>query len=422
MTARLALTAAVAVAAGMLVGTVAAFAEDGPGVTDVPVYIAYGEAITGGDVPYQDFSVEYPPGALVPFVVPALVTSGDGAYDRVFRSTMALALGMLSALVVVALAALRAPLERVWLALGALWLGVLLLGPFAFTRFDLYAATLTVAATAAVLHRRRTLGPVLLGLAIATKIYPAVLLPLLASRAARQGGRREAVRALTAAVGTAVLVYLPFLAVAPGGVAHSIWRQLGRPLQIESLGASVLLALHHALGMPLGWASGSGSQNLTGAVASVASGVTTVAGVAALLLVWIRFHRGDAASEERFARYAAGAIVAFVAFGKVLSPQFLVWLLAAVVLVQGRRGIVAIALLTTACALTRAWFPRSYWELVKEFDATSSWLVLARDLVLVAVFAALVLRIRATATERAASSATWRGRSPDRTPRALPRS
>ena len=41
--------------------------------------------------------------------------------------------------------------------------------------------------------------------------------------------------------------------------------------------------LHHAAGMPLGWASGSGSQNLTGHVATVASVLTTVAGAVALL-------------------------------------------------------------------------------------------------------------------------------------------
>ena len=126
---------------------------------------------------------------------------------------------------------------------------------------------------------------------------------------------------------------------------RSVWRQLGRPLQIESLGSGVLLALHHALGMPLGWASGSGSQNLTGTVATVASAVTTIVGVAALLLVWVRYARGDAESDARFVRYAAAAVVAFVAFGKVVSPQFLVWLLAIVVLVQGARGIAAIALL-----------------------------------------------------------------------------
>ena len=168
-------------------------------------------------------------------------------------------------------------------------------------------------------------------------------------------------------------------------MARSVWRQLGRPLQIESLGSGVLLALHHALGMPLGWASGSGSQNLTGTVAAVASAVTTVVGVAALVLVWVRYARGDTESDARFARYAAAAVVAFVAFGKVVSPQFLVWLLAIVVLVPGRRGASSRSRCSlAACALTRLWFPSDYWELVKQFDPTASWLVLVRDLVLVA--------------------------------------
>ena len=111
--------------------------------------------------------------------------------------------------------------------------------------------------------------------------------------------------------------------------------------------------------MPLGWASGSGSQNLTGTVASAAAWLTTVVGIAALLFVWVRFARGDSGDDARFVRYAAAATVAFVAFGKVLSPQFLVWMLAAVVLVPGRRGVSAMALLVAACALTRLWFPQT---------------------------------------------------------------
>lgn len=386
-TAFLVLFAAVAAIAASLV---VARLEGGPGITDTAIYRGYGERITGGEVPYRDFTVEYPPGALVPFTVPALVTSSRHDYDAVFKTAMALGLIAAAVLIVLSLIALRASIANVVFSVIAFLLGVTLLGPFVLTRFDIYAAVVTLAAVCALLHRRRVLGPLLLGLAIATKIYPAVLLPLLVARTWRLDGRSAALRALALSVGTSLLVYLPFAALAPDGVARSIWRQVGRPLQIESLGSAVLLALHHTLRMPLDWASGSGSQNLTGTVATVASALTTFAGAAALGFVWVRYARGDAESDARFVQLSAAAIVAFVTFGKVVSPQFLIWLLAIVVLVQGMRGVLATTLLLVACALTRMWFPREYWALVKQFDPTSSWLVLARDLALVAVFATLV--------------------------------
>jgi hypothetical protein len=390
VTTRVILLAAVAAGVGMMVGLFVANLEGGPGISDTPVYRLYGEKLSGGEIPYRDFGVEYPPGALVPFVIPAFRSSTPTGYDSAFRALMIFALAAASALIVISLEALRASTQRLALALGAFWAGLALLGPFLLTRFDVFAAAATLGAVSAILHRRSRLGPVLLGLAIATKIYPAVLLPLLVARAGRQGGRAAALRALALSVGTAVLVYLPFLLLAPAGVGRSLWRQIGRPLQIESFGASVLLALHHAFGMPLAWASGAGSQNLTGTVASVASGVSTLLAAASLAFVWLRFARGNPASNAEFARHAAAAVVAFVAFGKVTSPQFLAWLLAAVVLVPGRRGLLAMGLLVAACGLTRLWFPRTYWELVKEFDPASSWLLLVRDLLLVAVFVTLV--------------------------------
>ena len=90
-------------------------------------------------------------------------------------------------------------------------------------------------------------------------------------------------------------------------------------------------------------------------------------------------------------RASAAAVCAFVAFGKVLSPQFLIWLIPLVPLVRGRRGVAASALLAVALVLTQLWFPFRYWELVLHFGTLESWLVLVRDLVLVALFATLLL-------------------------------
>ena len=68
MTTRAVALACCAAAAAILVGVFVADLEGGPGISDTPVYRTYGERIASGDVPYRDFVVEYPPGALVPFV------------------------------------------------------------------------------------------------------------------------------------------------------------------------------------------------------------------------------------------------------------------------------------------------------------------------------------------------------------------
>ena len=75
----------------------------------------------------------------------------------------------------------------------------------------------------------------------------------------------------------------------------------------------------------------------------------------------------------------------FVAFGKVLSPQFLIWLVPFVPLVRGRRGVSASALLLAALGLTQTWFPGSYWTLALDHSSPYSWFLRARDLVLVAL-------------------------------------
>jgi hypothetical protein len=76
----------------------------------------------------------------------------------------------------------------------------------------------------------------------------------------------------------------------------------------------------------------------------------------------------------------------------VFSPQFLIWLIPLVPLV---RRWSAQALFVTALVLTQLWFPTRYLDLAWGFDTRVSWLLLARDLAVIALLASLLTRRRA---------------------------
>jgi hypothetical protein len=63
-------------------------------------------------------------------------------------------------------------------------------------------------------------------------------------------------------------------------------------------------------------------------------------------------------------------------------------------LVRGRRGLWASGLLAVALVLTQLWFPFRYFRLALDFEPGMTWLLLARDLVLVAIAVVLVLPLR----------------------------
>jgi uncharacterized membrane protein len=332
-------------------------------LVDWPTYERYGDAILNhGLVPYRDFAVEYPPGALAVFILPAAF----GDYAAAFAWEMAVCGVVLVAVV----AAIRRE-AAFYVALAPVLAGSLIL-----SRFDLWPALLTVAALAALLRERHRLSWVLLGAAVAAKLWPVVLVPLALVWSYRAGR----IRAALAGLAVAAAVFVPFALVAPHGLWDSVRGQASRPLQIESLGASLFTAFGnpHVI-------SSHGSQNVAGH-----DGVAMLFAllqVAVLVALWIAFARGPATG-DRLLRYSAAAVCAFIAFGKVLSPQFLLWLIPLVPLVRGRRGLAATGLLTVALVLTQAWFPRRYWDYVYAFHNADA--VLARNLALVALLAVLV--------------------------------
>jgi uncharacterized membrane protein len=220
-----------------------------------------------------------------------------------------------------------------------------------------------------------------------------VLAPIAVAYVWRREGKREALVCAAAMVAVVALAFAPFLLLAPGGLVHSLWDQASRPLQIESLGAGLLLVAHHVFGTSITMESSHGSQNLAGSAPDLLATAQFVLQIAALAAVWALFARGPA-SRDRLLLASGAALVVFIALGKVLSPQFLIWLIPVIPLVRGRRGLTAAGLLASALVLTQLWFPYRYWTLVLHFGALQSWLVLARDLVLVALLLVLLLPLR----------------------------
>ncbi len=354
-------------------------------IVDTPVYERYGEEMTDGRLPYRDFRVEYPPAALPMFVLPALGEGGSDRYRHRFEGLL-VGLGVACVLLVAAIApSLWAPLyvAAAPLALGSVYL----------SRFDLWPVALTLVALAFLVFGRFRLGLGSLGLATAAKVFPAVILPVALTHVWRLRGRREALVCAGTYVGVVAAISLPFAVVSPGGLWDSLWSQASRPLQIESLGSGLMLAAHHVFALGLTLDQSHGSQNIAGNGAAVVAVVSTLLLIAALVAIWVWPARGPASRDHVLAASAA-AVCAFVTFGKVLSPQFLIWLVPLTPLVRGRRGLIASGLLAVALVLTQLWFPFRYWSLALEFDAAASWLVFARDVTLVALLVVLMTEVR----------------------------
>jgi uncharacterized membrane protein len=373
-------------------------------VRDTPLYEYYGDATVHGFLPYRDFGVDYPPGALPAFVIPSLWAGPNhfSSYQRIFDLEMALCGVAIVRLVAFVLGRLYASTMRIAAGVTIAAIAPLLLGSIMLSRYDLWPAMVTAAAIAALVAGRGRIAFGLLGLAIAVKLYAVILVPVALAYAWRRRGRREALVCVTALVAVLIACFGPFLVLAPHGLSNSVIREVSRPLQIETLGSSLLLGAHQLGGTPVSVVTSYRSQNLVGSTPDLLASLQTVAQGILLVLILARFIRRPP-EHEALVLASAASVCAFVAFGKVLSPQFLVWLIPLVAMLRGNRALAAGALLVTAMVLTQILAPHHYFKLVFELAPTETWLLVVRNLLLVTLVGALLWPER---TRRAALTGT----------------
>jgi hypothetical protein len=357
-------------------------------VGDLFVYGNYQDLMAHGLVPYRDFVFEYPPGALIPI----RLAGSDVDY---------LSLMMLGCALVTQLAA--------WAAGGPVagWsMAVLpvLAGALVRTHFDLFPTALALVGLALILVQPRRgaveLGFFVLALGTMTKLWPAALAAVAFCWLLGRGERRVAARAGAVFVLVVLAAGIPFAAL--GGFPSKMVRfHLDRPVQIESTAASVLELTggSHVTGDPVR-PDRFKSNGLDGGGADVVAALSTLALlISAALILRLAARRP---TRDGLVLAALAITLAFVVWSKVLSPQYVVWLLPLAAVAAGHGHRLAPALVAAAALTTQLWFPANYFDVVFQH----AWAVVAvgvRNLLLLAALSATA-RALARSPSRAAAA------------------
>jgi hypothetical protein len=332
------------------------------------IYQGWAQLLQTGTFPLDDVTWQYPPLAALVMLLPSWL---PWSY---FTGFLVLVVGC------DALAA--ALLARAWRRGGSragVWLWVLavpLLGPTVYCRFDLVVTVVAVAGLLSAARRPR-LGGALAGIGAMLKVWP--LLTVLGLPRGRRA--RDAWLAVAVSVPAVGFVF----AATTDGSFSFLGFQEGRGVEVESLGALPFEAAHL-----LGWrgtaAMNYGSMELLGPGVATAGRLLVALSVCAFgwLLLWrARARRWTDATPLDA---ALTALLLFVVTSRVLSPQYLVWLvgLAAVCLTSQRTTQRPVAwLLLAASAVTCLEFPFLFGD-VEHFRPVGSLVLVLRNLLLLA--------------------------------------
>jgi hypothetical protein len=355
-------------------------------VNDLFVYRVFAEPVLGGALPYRDVFLEYPPLAAPAIALPGVAGTGE----EVFRAAFAGWTFLLAAAVVLLCGALAArtggDARRAMLAAALM---PLLCGALVRTHVDLAPVALLLGALLLTIIGRPRSGMAVLGLAAMTKGFPLIAAPVALAWLATRVDRRTLLQSAAALLTALALPAAAALAISLSGALDAVTYHLERPVQIESLPASGVLLLDE---LGAGEADSVKSHRSDGLEHPAVDALTLIC--LAVMLSFITLVTTRARGNSRQLVLASlTAIAAFAALGKVLSPQYMLWLVPLGALAFAWRLHALAAAAAAAAVLTQVEFPARYFDLVDR-EPFPVAVIAARNLVLLAVVVLALCALR----------------------------
>lgn len=335
---------------------------------DLNLYRDCAGKIAAGLTPYRDFQVEYPPLALVPCVIPWMFGTGQVGADSYRFLFLAANAVYLTGIAVATFIFARNVRVASWCCIGFLTFFAGVTAPLIPWRYDLFPAMLTAFALLAVSRNRPLMTGIFLGLGIAAKLYPVVLLPVIGVYFVAKREWWPVWIMAVGCAGTVILVALPFYLIAGDGLLVFLHYHQQRGVQIESLTGGLFMlvcVLQHGLA-PIGLSYGAWHLHspFSDALAPLHSMLFGSAYALFLGIAYSRFRLIKSESHEsrlvELSQLCAAGLLIFMLTNKVLSPQYLAWLFPFAAFFPTRQAIWFVGV----CAITMGIVPFCYGALL----------------------------------------------------------
>lgn len=332
------------------------------GTHDLNIYYKSSVYLLEGKLPYRDFNLEYPPLALLPFILPRIVALGLAKNYYIYAFLFLLEnilFSTINMLLLLRVRTVHSSQNQSIKVLVLYTLSTFVISPILLWRYDLFPTVLTVLALVAVLSHRPTLAGIFLGLGVAAKLYPLMLLPVFTLYFFTNKYYRAILNIWLGTVGAVFLSFLPFLITTKDKLFSFFLYHQQRGLQIESLPAGIISLLHKWGFIELKTVAGYGSRDIVSPVDHIVLAVLPlvliILYISMLVSCWYRFreerHKDKLIKVESLVAYTLLALLIFIVTNKVFSPQYIVWIIPFAALLKPRQAIFMLAICITTCIM-----------------------------------------------------------------------
>ena len=291
------------------------------------------EPLFNGELPVM----EYPPFALVFFAIPRFFGDTPWTYNIAYVAEVFVF--MVIGLILVSKLAERMGHDQKKAMLVYAVLTLLML-EFVVDRYDIFPAVLTLASFYLFATKRYAWAGIILAVATLTKLYPAVVFPLYFLYLAYNRQWRDALSATIGFFGAGVLIVAVVWLIEPQMITNFLSYHTDRPLQIESLPASLvypfsILGLIDVWIQPATDPGSFGSDNLMGSVPDAVAEIMMPLMIVLILAVYALYSyiRSKIPKEDSLRIIGLGilaVLIIFMVVNKVFSSQYVIWIVAPV--------------------------------------------------------------------------------------------
>jgi len=341
--------------------------------------------VMAGMVPYRDFLFEYPILSFPLFLVPRLFVADLDRYKVAFVAEM-LIFDVAAIYLVARHVSENEGIRRVVQRLGWYTLFCASLSPLLIGRFELAPMVFGFAAARWWFSGRSAWGGVAAGLGTLMKVFPGmVAAPALVWEAARLRTSRP--RGMSAFLATLGLGLACWVALSGRHVLESLAYHAQRGLEIESLYGGGLFLWGTITAREVPWVFEFKSFQVAPEWGARLAALAFPLQAGTLLLVMGRFWW---TGMKEGIRYSAAAVLAFIITGKVLSPQYLIWLFPFLAVLEGRTGRLARRVFLLGCGATALIYPGPGFVMVLAHQAGAILLLNLRNALLVSLLGVLL--------------------------------